>query len=126
MNQPSTPAAGKFSGAAQSKSFNHGHASQMAYAAARRLQTAKTLQGASGPLKAPSGGFKDQIAQAVTRAGRAAGPQHVADAIDGLAQAGKLTPLQAKALKAHNGPLVGPQGQATQAAIMQHMLARPV
>jgi hypothetical protein len=102
----------KFASSAQSGTFNHGHASQMAHAAALRQQAARALQGrpterppvtpggASGVPGGAPGGPVAQVSQAT-----GAPPAHVHAAIDGLVGQGKLTPFQGMALKAHQGPV---------------------
>ena len=132
-------ATAKFSAGGQSQTFNHVHAQQMGHVAALRAQAARALQGkpdvpiqreAGGQMGVPGGApppvnYKAQIAGAAARSGRMVGVPHIHTAIDQMASKGQITPFQAGALKAHNGPLVGPQGQATQAAIMNHVMAGP-
>ena len=131
-------ATAKFATGAQSGTFNHVHASQMAHNAALRQQAARALSGrptsvaphpAGGVDGVPGGAppapnYKSQIAGAAAQRGAIVGVPHIHAAIDSMANQGKITPFQAGALKAHNGPLVGPQGAATQTAIMAHMLGQ--
>lgn len=125
----------KFALGGQTGSFNHGHAAQMGHAAALRMQAARALSGrptapaphpTGGPSGAPGGAspvnYKAQIAGHAANMGHMIGPDHIHSALDSMASKGKITPFQAGALKAHNGPLQGPQGQATQVAIMNEML----
>jgi len=70
--------------------------------------------------------YKAQIAGAAARQGKMVGVPHIHAAIDSMAAKGHITPFQAGALKAHNGPLMGPQGVATQAAIMNEMRSQGV
>lgn len=126
----------KFALAGQSGSFNHGHAAQMGHAAALRMQAARALSGrptapaphvTGGPGGVPGGGvppvsYKAQIAGNAANMGHMIGPDHIHSALDSMASKGHITAFQAGALKAHNGPLQGPQGQATQTAIMREMI----
>lgn len=129
---------GAFKGPAQMGQFTHGHASQMAIQAASRRNIAQTLGGIRSLAKPPSapvpsqqsapgmavappppgGNFKAHIAHAVTtQTGRPVTMNSVHGAIDRLQTKGAFTPFQASALKQHNGPLVGPQGQQTMGTI---------
>lgn len=101
------------SGAAASASMGsvaHGHSQQMAFAAAKRLQMARELSGAAaGP--AQGGDFRSHVAAATGLPGVTEPEVH--GAIDALTQAKQLSPLQAAALKAHQGHLNGPAGAQT-------------
>ena len=46
---------------------------------------------------------------------------HIALAIDSLAQRGRFSPFQARALKAHDGPLRGDAGKAVLGAVAGHI-----
>jgi hypothetical protein len=103
--------------------LHHGHSQQMAFAAQRRLNMARTLGAAGGasggmmsPMGQPAGGqpqgdFRQHVAAISGVPG--VSPPEVHMAIDGLTQARQLTPLQGAALKAHQGPLNGPAGAQT-------------
>lgn len=129
-----TGATAKFADSGQSGQYNHGHASQMGHAAALRLQAARALSGRptapapmtpGGPTGTPGGAptsFKQNLAAGAAQQGKMVGLPHIHAAIDSLAGKGHLSQFQAAALKAHNGHLVGPQGAATQTAIMNEML----
>lgn len=108
MQRLTGAATAKFANSGQSGGYNHGHASQMAHAAALKQQAARALQGlptqrpphpTGGPAGVP-GGAVAQVSQAT-----GAPPMHVHAAIDGLVNAGKLTPFQGMALKVHKGPV---------------------
>jgi hypothetical protein len=130
-------ATAKFADSGQSGQYNHGHASQMGHSAARRLQIARALGGKpSAPTPDAAGGghgdepkqdappanFKAHIAGQAAIHGHMIGADHIHSAIDTLAANGHITPFQAGALKNHNGSLHGPNGAATQTAIMQALL----
>lgn len=143
MQRLSDAGTAKFADAAQSGGYNHGHASQMGHMSALRMQAARALQGrptstiphpAGGPSGTPGGAvpgggappvnYKAQIAGMASHHGAAVGIHHIHGAIDSMAAKGKISGFQANALKQHNGPLIGPQGQGTQTAIMNEMLGR--
>jgi hypothetical protein len=124
------PAQGMSASAAMGE-HNHTRAQQGAFSAQRRLNMARQLGGAQGgavPAAAPQGpgpGGPDFRHHAAAASGLPnASPQEVHGAIDALAQAGHFTPVQAAALKSHNGPLQGPQGQVAVAKIGQAMKVR--
>jgi hypothetical protein len=111
--------------------LNHLHTKQMGFAAAQRLQMAKTLGGTPGggaagnasPMVAPvnpaghPGDYRQHVAQATGLPG-VSGPE-VHGAIGALTQAGQLSPVQAHALVVHQGPLHGPGGAQTVGKIAQ-------
>ena len=126
----------KFSTTGQTDSYNHGHASQMAHAAALKQQASRALAGRpTAPLPHPAGGpqgdpggapqvnYKLTMAHAAAQKGHKIGLHQIHGAIDSMAAKGKITPFQASALKQHNGPLKGPQGAATMHAIGSEMMA---
>lgn len=109
----------------------HSHASQMAHAAARKAAFAKSMgpapvapaaPPAAGPSPAPGLPFKAHVSALAATHGVSAGPAEIHGAIDALTHAGRFTPHQGAALKAHAGPLVGPQGQQTIGTIAQHVV----
>lgn len=104
---------------AQAGEQKHNQASNMAFAAQRRVRVARALGGNHGPsLSAPQSApagqdYRHHVAVAVAPMGIQIGPQHVHAAVDQLTQAGRFTPFQGAALKAHKGPLHGPAGAKT-------------
>jgi len=120
MQRLTSASTAKFADSAQSGGFNHGHASQMAHAAALKQQAARALSGLptarppvtpGGHAGTPGGGISAPVAQIAQATGRP--PAHVHAAINNLVGSGKLTPLQGTALKMHNKPLQGPAGANT-------------
>ncbi len=106
MKRLTSVAPSKFASSGQEGHFNHGHATQMAHAAALKQQAARALQGRpterapvapGGPAGVPGGAPQDYKAQL-----KAPLP-HIHAAIDGLVNAGQLTPFQGMALKVHKG-----------------------
>jgi hypothetical protein len=139
MQRLSSAGTPRFATGAQSGSFNHTHAAQMGHISALKAQAARALSGrpvttAAHPAGGPSGvlnaappptNYKAAIAGAAAGHGAIVGDHHIHAAIDHMTSKGHLTPFQGAALKQHNGHLAGPQGQATQTAIMNTLLTRP-
>jgi hypothetical protein len=75
------------------------------------------------PVVAPAPGYKQQIAGHLHALGQPVSIAHIHSAIDQLHSKGKFTAVEAHALKAHNGPLVGPAGANTMGAIAGQLLA---
>jgi hypothetical protein len=133
---------GHFGGSAQTGGYNHNHAGAMAHAAAARLQMAKQLGGAGPAIGAtpsvsptPAMGataptsptpaqhdYRAHVAAHAASMGAPAGVPDIHGAIDAMAQKGQFTPFQAQALKAHQGPLQGPQGAQTVQKIAQQVV----
>lgn len=147
MAFPHMAAGGHFKAPAAGQTFNHTHAMQMGHAAGHRLAVAKALSGGGGgppvrpgvpsmPLPGanaggaiappPMGGnFKATIGHAMATKGIPVTVQHVHNAIHSLTQKGVFNPVQGKGLIAHNGPLVGPQGQKAMGAIANELATNP-
>jgi hypothetical protein len=119
------PAQGMSASAAMGE-HNHARAQQGAFSAQKRLQVARQLGGGgAAPQASPGPGGGDFRQHAAGASGLPnASPQEVHGAIDALTQAGHFTPVQAAALKSHQGPLQGPQGQVAVAKIGQAMKVR--
>jgi hypothetical protein len=133
----------------QSQGVNHDQASMMAHVAARKAAVMKALQGGApnavpggiaagappgspvapgaAPAPAPPAAHKHSFKAHIAAAGAARGvPLGMADihgAIDTLTKAGKFSPVQGEALKAHNGPLHGKAGVSTMHAITHQALS---
>lgn len=107
--------------------LNHLHTKQMGFAAAQRLQMAKTLGGSPGggaasnasPMAPPpgQGDYRQHVAQATGLPSVSVPEVH--QAIGALTQAGQFNPVQAHALVTHQGPLHGPGGAQTVGKIAQ-------
>jgi hypothetical protein len=119
----------------QGQTTNSAHATNMAKIAATRASARKMLTGGSPAANAtasqPSsaaggaGNWKSQVLGVLQAHGVQAGVHHIHAAIDTLKAQGRFTPFQAHALKAHNGPLAGPQGQATMGAVAGQLMPKP-
>lgn len=104
---------------AQGQVDNHLQASQMAHAAAQKAAIGKVLTGGSKspPSTAPKApNYKAHVLGVAGMHGTGS-VDHVHAAIDAATNAGAFTPGQGAALKAHNGPLHGPQGAHTIATL---------
>lgn len=125
MTSP-TPGAAPKTPAAQGQIMTHLQASQMAFKAAKNAAVSKMLatgvQGApkASPMAAPAiptpgpTSFKNQVMGMAKQKGmKKPTPAHVHGAIDALTNVGRFSPGIGAALKAHDGPLQGPGGDAT-------------
>jgi hypothetical protein len=122
MSMPHSGAAAQ----ASMGTLQHGRAMAGGHGAAQRLQMAAALGGGGGmggsAMGQPQPDFRASVAQATGLPG--VSPQEVHGAIAGLASAGHLSPLQAHALVAHQGPLHGPGGAQTVNKIAQAVKVR--
>ena len=121
------PGGGHVPGQAQGQ--NHGHAMQMAHAAASKVRLAKALGGAQGMSATPPMGHAPQqtmgqdYRQHIQAAIPNTNPAEIHQAVGTLVQQGQFSPIQGQALVQHQGPLVVPKGLHAAAKITKAVMA---
>lgn len=111
--------------AVEDQSAGRSKATLMAHAAATRRRASIKLRApgdATQPIAGGGESYKAHIIGALGRGGIPASIGDVHNAIGTLTQLGHFDPQQGAALLQHNGPLAGPEGLSTAAAI-GHMIA---